>query len=305
MKISDKDDAGMYDIIIIGAGPAGLSAALYASRSGRRVLVLERMMPGGQLPTIPTIENYPPLPSISGPELAMQFLNAASTQGAEIRYEDVLKVTLGKTKTVETAMGNLYEGKALILATGAEPKTLGLPEEEMLRGRGVSYCATCDGALFKGKEVAIVGSSSHTAEEAAFLSQHASLVHMLCPLAVPKGLENIENIRIYEKVSPTALLSEEGRLTGIRYADKEGAENTLYVSGLFVAVGMMPANRLCTEIALTKGGYIPTDSEMLTEADGVFAAGDIREKKLRQIVTAASDGATAAVSALRYIKSIK
>lgn len=295
----------MYDIIIIGAGPAGLSAALYASRSGRRVLVLERMMPGGQLPTIPTIENYPPIPSISGPELAMQFLNAASLHGAEIRYEDVLKVTLGETKTVETSAGNAYEGKALILATGAEPKRLNLLDEEKLRGRGVSYCATCDGALFKGKEVAIVGSSSHTAEEAIFLSQHAKLVHMLCPLAVPEGVKNVENIQIYEKASPTALLSEEGRLTGIRYADKDGAENTLYISGLFVAVGMMPANRLCTEIPLTKGGYIPTDSEMLTAAEGVFAAGDIREKKLRQIVTAASDGATAAVSALRYIKSIK
>ncbi|MBE7025437.1 MAG: FAD-dependent oxidoreductase [Ruminococcaceae bacterium] len=294
----------MYDIIIIGAGPAGLSAALYASRAGRSVLVLERMMPGGQLPTIPMIENYPPLPSVSGPELAMQFLNVATAHGAEIRYEDAVRISLGAHKTVETAQGNRYEGKALILATGAEPKQLGLPDEEKLRGRGVSYCATCDGALFKDKEVAIVGSSSHTAEEAMFLSRHASTVHMLCPLAVPKGVREIKNIRIYEKASPTALLSENGKLCGIRYTDEAGTETELSVDALFVAVGMMPANRLCTEISLTKGGYIPTDSEMLTETDGVFAAGDIREKKLRQIVTAASDGATAAVSALRYIKTV-
>ncbi len=294
----------MYDIIIIGAGPAGLTAALYASRAGRHVLVLERLMPGGQLPTIPTIENYPPFPSVTGPELAMQFMEAASAHGAELRYEDAVRLTLGQAKIVETAQGGRYEGKALILATGAEPKTLGLPEEERLRGRGVSYCATCDGALFKGKEVAIVGSSAHTAEEALFLSRHASTVHMLCPLAVPKGARDVPNIRIYEKASPTALLSENGKLCGIRYTDSTGAEASLEVSGLFVAVGMMPANRLCTEITLTKNGYIPTDGEMLTEADGVFAAGDIRDKKLRQIVTAASDGATAAVSALRYLKSI-
>ncbi len=294
----------MYDIIIIGAGPAGLSAALYASRSGRSVLVLERMMPGGQLPTISTIENYPPFRSVTGPELAMQFLEAASAHGAEFRYEDAVRISLDEIKIVETAPGNRYEGKALILATGAEPKTLGLPDEEKLRGRGVSYCATCDGALFKGREVAIVGSSAHTAEEALFLSQHASTVHMLCPLAVPKGVREVENIRIYEKASPTALLSEDGKLCGIRYTDAEGEEHSLSVAALFVAVGMMPANRLCTDISLTKGGYIPTDGEMLTNADGVFAAGDIRDKKLRQIVTAASDGATAAVSALRYLKSI-
>ncbi len=294
----------MYDIIIIGAGPAGLSCALYASRSGRSVLVLERMMPGGQLPSIGTIENYPPFPSITGPDLAMQFLEAASRYGAEFKYEDVIRISTEKTKTVETAAGNVYEGKALILATGAEPKTLGLPDEEKLRGRGVSYCATCDGALFKGREVAIVGSSAHAAEEALFLSQHASTVHMLCPLAVPKGVREVENIRIYEKASPTALLSENGRLCGIRYADGASMESELSVAALFVAVGMMPANRLCTDITLTKGGYIPTDGEMLTEIDGIFAAGDIRDKKLRQIVTAASDGATAAVSALRYLKSI-
>lgn len=294
----------MYDIIIIGAGPAGLSAALYASRAGRRVLLLERMMPGGQLPSIPVIENYPPFPSVSGPELAMQFLEAATRHGAEVKYEDAVRLTLGKKKTVETAPGGRYEARALILATGAEPKTLGLPDEEKLRGRGVSYCATCDGALFKDKEVGIVGSSAHAAEEALFLARHASVVHMLCPLAVPKDVRDAENIRIYEKAVPTALLSVDGRLCGIRYKDRDGTENTLSIAGLFVAVGMMPANRLCTEIPLTKGGYISTDGEMGTEADGVFAAGDIRDKKLRQIVTAASDGATAAVSALRYLKSV-
>ncbi len=294
----------MYDIIIIGAGPAGLSAALYAGRAGKKVLVLERMTPGGQLSTIETIENYPPMPSITGPELAMQFLEAASKFDTELVYEDAVKLTLGETKEVETALGNRYVGKALILATGAEPKPLGLLGEDSLRGRGVSYCATCDGALFKGKEVAIVGSSAHAAEEALFLSQHASKVHMFCPHTVPKAVLSAENIKTYEKATPTALLEENGLLSGVSYKDADGNEETISVRGLFIAVGMMPANRLCGEIPLTKGGYIPTDAEMLTEVPGVFAAGDIRDKKLRQIVTAASDGATAAVSALRYLKSI-
>ncbi len=293
----------MYDIIIIGAGPAGLSAGLYASRAGRKVLILERMAPGGQLSTIETIENYPPIPSITGPELAMQFLEAASSFGATLLYEDAVKLHLGKTKAVETSLGNRYEGKALILATGAEPKTLGLSNEDLLRGRGVSYCATCDGALFRDKEVAIVGSSAHAAEEALFLSKHASVVHMLCPLAVPKAVLSAENIKVYEKVTPLSLLEENGFLSGITFKTETGEEKTLSVRGLFVAVGMMPASRLCKDITLSKGGYIPTDGEMLTSAEGVFAAGDIRDKKLRQIVTAASDGATAAVSALRYLKA--
>lgn len=293
----------MYDIIIIGGGPAGLSAGLYASRAGRSVLILERMAPGGQLSTIETIENYPPIPKITGPELAMQFLEAASAAGTELRYEDAVKIHLDETKAVETNLGNRYEAKALILATGAEPKTLGLPGEDALKGRGVSYCATCDGALFRGKEVAIVGSSAHAVEEAMFLSRHASHVHFLSPFGKVRGVDNIENITVYESTSPVSLHEENGLLSAVTIKKGDGTEEMLSVRGLFVAIGNMPANRLCTEIPLSKGGYIPTDGEMLTSAEGVFAAGDIRDKKLRQIVTAASDGATAAVSALRYIKT--
>ncbi len=292
----------MYDIIIIGAGPAGLSAAMYAGRAGASVLVLERMVPGGQLSTIDKIENYPPLPSISGPALAMQFLETASAFGAEIRYEDAVKLTFGNTKTVETALGNQYACKAIILATGAEPKTLGLANEDKLRGRGVSYCATCDGALFKGKSVAIVGNSAHAAEEAAFLAKHAQTVYMLCPKTKPASLPPAENIQVFENAKVLSLQEEEGFLAGISYQSAEKEEKTLSVRGLFVAMGNMPANRLCTSLSLSPTGHIPTDAEMGTEVPGVFVAGDIREKKLRQIVTAASDGATAAVSALRYLK---
>ncbi len=294
----------MHDIIIVGAGPAGLSAALYACRAGKKVLVLERMTPGGQLSTIDTIENYPPMSSVTGPALAMQFLETASSFGAELIYEDVVKLTLGEIKTVETAGGSRYEARALILATGAEPRRLGFENEDRLRGRGVSYCATCDGALFKGSEVAIVGASAHAAEEALFLSQHASLVHMLCPKKAPKAVLSAENIKVYENAAPTALLEENGILTGVQYKQENETEDTLFVRCVFIAIGNAPANRLCTEISLTEKGYIQTDEDMLTNAPGVFAAGDIREKKLRQIVTAASDGATAAVSALRYLKSI-
>lgn len=293
----------MYDIIIIGGGPAGLSAGLYASRAGRNVLILERMAPGGQLSTIETIENYPPIPKITGPELAMQFLEAATRAGAELKYEDAVKIHYGEVKTVETNLGNRYEAKAIILATGAEPKTLGLPMEDTLKGRGVSYCATCDGALFRGKEVAIVGSSKHAIEEALFLSKHASRVHFFSPFGKVQGVEEIENITVYENATPVSLHEENGLLSAVTVKLLNGEEETISVRGLFVAIGNMPANRLFSEFPLSKGGYIPTDGEMLTSVEGVFAAGDIRDKKLRQIVTAASDGATAAVSALRFLKT--
>lgn len=293
----------MYDILIIGAGPAGLSAALYASRAGKSVLILERMTPGGQLSTIGTIENYPPFSSVTGPELAMQFLEAGTKNGAELRYEDAVRLTLGDIKKVETNMGNTYEARSVILATGAEPRTLGLEGEEALKGRGVSYCVTCDGALFRGKPVALAGGSAHAAEEAHFLSQHAEKVYVLCPGTVPKALIKTENMEILPFTVPVSLHAENGLLSAITVKDRDGKESTLSVRGLFVAMGYTPANRLCTEIPLSKGGYILTHKEMATEKDGVFAAGDIREKSLRQIVTAASDGATAAVSALRYLKT--
>lgn len=293
----------MYDILIIGAGPAGLSAALYASRAGKSVLILERMTPGGQLSTIGTIENYPPFSSISGPELAMQFLEAGTKSGAELRYEDAVRLTLGDIKKIETSMGNTYEAHAVILATGAEPRMLGLPGEEALKGRGISYCVTCDGALFRGKAVALAGGSAHAAEEAHFLSQHVEKLYMLCPGAPPKSLVKTANMEVLPYTVPTALIEQNGLLSAITTKARDGEERTLSVRGLFIAMGYTPANRLCTEIPLSPGGYILTHKEMTTEKDGVFAAGDIREKSLRQIVTAASDGATAAVSALRYLKT--
>lgn len=293
----------MYDIIIIGAGPAGLSAALYASRAGKSVLILERMTPGGQLSTIGTIENYPPFSSITGPELAMQFLEAGTKSGASLLYEDAVRLTLGDVKKVETNMGNIYEAHAVILATGAEPRTLGLPREETLRGRGVSYCVTCDGALFRGKTVALAGGSTHAAEEAHFLAQHVEKLYVLCPGNAPKALAKTENMEVLPYTVPTALHEENGLLSAVTVKNRDGEESHLSVQGLFIAMGLTPANRLCTEIPLSPGGYILTHKEMATEKDGIFAAGDIREKSLRQIVTAASDGATAAVSALRYLKT--
>ncbi len=293
----------MYDIIIIGAGPAGLSAALYASRAGKSVLILERMTPGGQLSTIETIENYPPFSSITGPALAMQFLEAGTRHGATLLYEDAIRLTLGEIKSVETSLGNVYTAKAIILSTGAEPRPLGLPGEEALRGRGVSYCATCDGALYKGKPVALVGQGAHAAEEALFLSQYAEKVYFLCPGLPPKTLPDASNLLTLPYTMPSALHEEDGALSGIMVKDNTDKTDFIEVRALFIAMGTIPANRLCTEIPLSPGGYILTHKEMATEADGVFAAGDIREKKLRQIVTAAADGATAAVSALRYLKN--
>ncbi len=295
----------MYDILIIGAGPAGLSAAIYAKRAGKTVLVLERKTPGGQLSTIDSIENYPPYPSVTGPALAMQFFECAVALGADIRFEDATEILYEPIKKVKTSNGNTYEGKAVILATGAEPKLLGLKDEGMLTGRGVSYCATCDGALYKGKPVAIIGKGAHVKEEAIFLSAHASRVYMLFEKSAPHLDIHEDNIEILENVKPLEFITENGILSGVHLMDADGTTKTLSVNGFFIALGNTPANRLCTKIPLTEKGYIPTDAEMQTSIDGVFAAGDIRDKKLRQIITAASDGATAAVSALRFIKNIK
>ena len=293
----------MYDILIVGGGPAGLSAALYASRAGMKTLLFERMMTGGQLATIDRIENYPAAAPISGTELAGRFMEDATRFGTEFKFEDVLSIEIADAvKTVNTAFGQ-YEGKTLILATGSEPKHLSLPNEDMLHGRGVSYCATCDGAFFRGKNVCVVGQSAHAIEEAIFLTAHAAAVSMICPYAAPDVAAH--GIKTYANTRVTELLETDGVLSAIQITGPAGAVETLPMDGLFVAMGYTPANRLLNAFTLTNTGHLHTDMDMLTEKPGVFAAGDIREKTLRQIVTAASDGAIAAVSAMRYMKKNK
>ncbi|MCX8130945.1 MAG: thioredoxin-disulfide reductase [Clostridia bacterium] len=300
----------MYDVIIIGGGPAGLTSAIYSSRAGLDTLLIEKKFPGGQMATTSQMENYPGFKEpISGAELAMHMEDQAKHFGVKIIYEDVIDTVLDTvTKTIKTSNA-LYQCKAVILCMGAYPRLLGLPGEKRLTGSGVSYCATCDGAFFKNMTVAVVGGGDTAAEDALYLSRFCSkvyLIHRRDTLRAAKVLQNamftnskVEFIwnsvieDIYGKFSVEGL-----QLRNLRTDEVFDVQ----VDGLFVAVGNIPSTNLVKgKVELNQWGYIVTDENMQTNIFGVFAAGDIREKPLRQVITAASDGATAAYSAERYI----
>jgi len=300
----------MHDVIIIGGGPAGYTAALYSARAGLDTLVLEKLAPGGQMATTLSMENYPGFEEpISGPDLALRMENQARKFGAVVEYDTVTEVIPDNgLKTVKT-LKNTYRCKAVILCMGAAPRKLGIPKEDLLRGSGVSYCAVCDGALFKGKPVAVVGGGDTAAENALYLSRFCPkvwLIHRRDRLRASKVLQkelfsnkNIEFIwnAVVEE------LRGQSSLEGITVRDlKTGITRVLDAEGLFISIGVTPSTSLVQgKVAIDDGGYIITDEGMRTSVPGVFAAGDIRSKVLRQVITAASDGAVAAHSAEQYI----
>ncbi|NLH95875.1 MAG: thioredoxin-disulfide reductase [Clostridiaceae bacterium] len=299
-----------HDVIIIGGGPAGYTAALYSARAGLGTLVLEKLAPGGQMATTLSMENYPGFEEpISGPDLALRMENQARKFGAVVEYDTVTEVvTDGRLKTVRTP-NNTYTCKAVILCMGASPKKLGLAGEEQLRGSGVSYCAVCDGALFRGREVAVVGGGDTAAENAIYLSRFCPKVRLIhrrdrlrATKVLQKELFSNKNIEIIWN-SVVEELHGQFALEGITVRDLEtGSRQKLDVDGLFISVGLTPGTSLVEgKVALDTEGYIITDERMRTNVPGVFAAGDIRSKVLRQVITAASDGAVAAYSAEQYI----
>ncbi len=300
----------MYDVIIIGGGPAGLTAGLYTCRGGLKTLLFEKMFVGGQAATTYMIENYPGFDEgISGPDLSMKMEAQARKFGLELLYEDVKELNLdGDIKKVVTDKGT-YEAKALILCMGANPKTLGLDKEDRFRGAGVSYCATCDGAFFRDREVAIVGGGDTAAEDAVYLSKFVKrvyLIHRRDELRATKVLQErvLNNDRIttvWDSVVEE-ILGEDG-VEGIKVRNvKSGETKELKIDGLFIAIGLVPNTDLVKDkLQASAGGYLVTDEEMKTSIPGVFAAGDIRQKTLWQLVTAAADGAIAASSATKYI----
>ena len=300
----------MYDIVIVGAGTAGLTAAIYALRAGKTVLVLEAKSYGGQIINTPDIENYPGIKHISGFDFATDLYNQAKALGAEIKYEKVLSVADGghNQKTVLTAK-NSYACKAVILATGAKNRPLGLEKEESMVGAGVSYCATCDGAFFKGKEVAVVGGGNTAVEDAMFLSNYCSKVYLIHRRdsfrGEEKGVEALrkkENVVFILNANVTALLGKY-KLEGIEVTNKlDGSVQVLPVAGVFIAVGQMPENSAFADVVtLDKSGYITAKEDCLTGTEGVFTAGDCRTKAVRQLMTAAADGAVAALAACSCI----
>ncbi|HOJ78751.1 MAG TPA: thioredoxin-disulfide reductase [Bacillota bacterium] len=299
-----------YDVIIIGGGPAGFSAALYASRAKLKILLIERAFAGGQMATTNEMENYPGFEDpVNGYELALRMENQAKRFGTKIIYEDVIDLTLDQdVKTVRT-LQNDYQAKVVILCMGASPKELGLANEKSLRGLGVSYCATCDGAFYQDQDVAVIGGGNTAGEDALFLTRFCNkvyLIHRRDRLKATKVIQeavlnNKKIVLIWNSVVEEIIA--DSRVLAIKIKDlitEQLAE--IKVNGLFVAIGSVPNTGLVSgKVELDRFGYIITDEKMRTKLPGVFAAGDIRAKELRQVITAASDGAIAAYMAEKYI----
>ena len=303
----------MYDIIIIGAGPAGLTAAIYARRANKSVLLLEKGAFGGQITFSPQVENYPGFPSLSGTELADHFVEQALGLGADVEIETVTALSdAGTHKVVTTEDGNTYEGKAVIIAAGARHRHLGLPNEEIHLGEGISFCAVCDGAFYAGKDVALVGGGNSALQEAILLSEtcrKVTVVQNLDSLTGEPALQDIvakrDNVEVLlgtvvEALPAAAPLSS---VTLRRVAD--GHTYDLAIDGLFVAIGLVPENEAFADLAaLDDRGYIDAGEDCRTATPGVFVAGDCRRKAVRQVTTATGDGAVAAVAACQYIDSL-
>lgn len=304
-----------YDAIIIGAGPAGLTAAIYLQRAGHSAIVLEALAYGGQMANTPEVENYPAVGKISGFELSTNLYNQAVAQGARIEFDGVSGVNFsGNQKRVMTVGGKTYEAGAVIIANGARRRKLEIPGEEAYSGRGVSYCATCDGGFFKNKVTVVVGGGNTAVEDALYLSNLCARVHLVhrrdsfrAGKVLTDALTARENIEIHYDTIPVEIApNEAGNAVGaVRLRNvKTGAEKTLPADGVFVAVGLVPDNALFSEIALDRTGYIVAGEDTKTNLPGVFAAGDTRTKAVRQIVTAAGDGAVAATAAGAYLDAL-
>lgn len=295
-----------FDIIIVGGGPAGLTAAIYARRAGKTVLLLEKENFGGQISSSPKVENFPGFAAISGAELADRLYEQAQGLGARLELEEVLEVLDSSPKTVKTDYGT-YTCTALILATGMKHRTLGLEGEDTLRG--ISYCAVCDGAFYAGKDVAVCGGGNTALQDALFLAElcrHVTIIHRRTefrgdPILVER-LEALGNVSFAMSSEITGLQSQDGALTGLIVSNTDsGAVFELPVSGLFVAVGQLPEQKPAASLVpLDEAGFVCAGESCTTPAAGIFAAGDCRVKEVRQLTTACADGAVAALAACKY-----
>ena len=301
----------MYDIIIIGAGPSGLTAAIYGMRANKKVLVLEKNSYGGQIVNTQDIENYPVAEHINGFEFATKLYNQAKNLGAEIKFQKVVTVNdLGDTKEVVTSK-DTYKCKAVILATGNENRKLGLSNEDKLVGKGVSYCATCDGNFYRNKTVAVVGGGNTALEDALYLTDICEKIYLIHRRDEFRGEEKTVNLLKEKKNIEFVLNSNVTKINGdtvlesIEVTNNDGKTKELKVDGLFVAVGRVPENEAFSNLVeLDNSGYIKAGEDCLTNVKGIFASGDNRTKEVRQLVTATSDGAVAATKAVKYINEL-
>ena len=299
----------MYDIAVIGAGPAGLTAALYALRADKSVIVLEKAAFGGQITFSPKLENYPGTGTLSGNEFAEKLVEQVLDQGADIEPENVLSVSKNEKTFVVKTEDSEYEAKSVIVATGARHRMLGLENEENLVGNGISFCAVCDGAFYKDKCVAVIGGGNSALQEALLLSTLCQKVYVVQNLSfltgeerLAKELESKDNVEIILSNVVTAFNGED-ELRSICIKNTEsGEEKTLTLDGVFIAIGLIPQNEAFAEfIDLDSYGYADSGEDCTTRTEGIFVAGDCRKKKIRQVATAVGDGAVAALAACNYI----
>ena len=304
----------MYDIVIVGSGPAGLTAALYARRAEKSVLVVEKNSFGGQITHSPRVENYPGFKVASGSELGDRFLEQAMEQGAEIELDTVKAIegTPGNYKVV--CEYSAFEARSVIIAAGSHHRTLGLNGEEKFTGEGISYCAVCDGAFYKGKTVAIIGGGNTALQEAALLSDGCERVYVIQNLAYFTGEKNLasrldtrSNVEVRFSTVVTDII-EDGSFRGIRLINTEtGEETELYIDGMFVAIGQQPENEpFRSVVGINDYGYVKAGEDCIPEGApaGIFVAGDCRTKSVRQVTTATADGAVAALAACRFLDSL-
>lgn len=301
----------MFDIIVVGGGPAGLTAAVYALRAGKQVLVLEKNGFGGQIAYSPKVENIPGTISISGSEFAEKLTEQVLELGAQVEIETVTRVECeGKLRRVYTQEGSAYEAGAVILALGVQHRLLGLEGEEELIGHGLSFCAVCDGAFYAGGHAAMIGGGNSALQEALLLSQVCRQVTVVQNLPFLTGEQKLqqalaekENVQVILDTVVTEYISRDGELTGLMLRSGDGSTQDLEVDGAFLAVGLVPENEAFAQVAkLDDQGYFQASEDCLTQTPGVFVAGDCRQKHIRQVTTAAADGAIAALAAVRYVE---
>ena len=301
----------MYDVLIVGGGPAGLTAAVYALRAGKTVLVIEKAGFGGQIAFSPKVENIPGTIQISGAEFSEKLIEQAMNLGADVELETVTALQKqGDVFRVSTEDGNVFEGRSVILATGVKHRMLGLPGEEELVGKGISFCAVCDGAFYEGQDTAMIGGGNSALQEALLLSEvcnHVTVVQNLADFTGEKKLAEAllekKNVTVHFSTLVDGYLTDGEQLTGLRIRnDVTGEVQELKVDGAFLAVGLMPENEAFAAFAdLNNWGYFDSAEDCVTKTEGLFVAGDCRSKRIRQVTTAAADGAVAAMAACRYL----
>ena len=300
----------MYDIIIVGGGPAGLTAAIYGLRAGKSVLLLEKDSPGGQIASSPKVENIPGIKCISGTDFADNLTDQALSLGLDIEFEKVVLIEKQFNTFVVHTEDNEYYGKTVILAVGVKHRTLGLPGEEDLIGNGISFCAVCDGAFYAGKDVAMIGGGNSALQEALLLSEVCNKITIVQNLASFTGEQKLvdlllqkENVEVIFSTIVVNYETENNKLSGIKLHNTEtNYDSELKVDGVFLAVGLMPENEPFADLVkLNTFGYFDVGEDCTTKTDGLFVAGDCRSKTIRQVVTAAGDGAIAAMAACKYL----